>query len=98
MIVRKFSGILCANLHDVTRCQLRICQGREVSVVIDSEIKLEKLRSKDGSAVRLPIEKQRSKNGKTVRLECNMNLYVHIKYLDKGGSVVHHQTTWYLSI
>ena len=64
-MLSKFSDTLCYNLNDVARCQLITRQERKVNVAIDGEMKLERVRVKDGSIARLPTENQKNKYGKT---------------------------------
>ena len=97
IMVRKFSDMICANLQDTSRRQLGIRQGRYMSTASDGEMRLERIRGKDGNVTRPPTEKQIA-NGRSVGTAINGNCYICRKYLNEKGEVVYRQTTFCCSI
>ena len=74
IMVRKFSDIMCENLQDTSRRQLAMRQARNMSSASDGEIRLERVRRKDGNIIRLQPSKQML-HGRTAGTANNRNCY-----------------------
>ena len=97
LMVRKFSDMLCKNLEDRMRKQSGAREYRVLNNTDNTEMKLERIRGRDGSAKRPPTKKQ-LESGRAVGTATNSTCYVCRKYFSEDGKVACKQTCWFCSI